>query len=679
MTTAPIPFDARRRAKHLFWAGYTIDQVAEVTDLNVNTIKSWRQREKWDEASPLERMEGVTEAQYCHLVMKPDKTGRDFKEIDLLGRRAEGFARIRRYQAPGGHEGDLNDKVANRNAGPRKKARKNHLTREQWRAVLDTFDAEMFDYQRGWGGARIDLLSTTANITRFILKSRQIGATFYFAREAIARLIETGNNQIFISASRAQANVFRQYIVDFVFNVTGVKLEGDPITLDLDDVAGPGGEAPKLYFLGTNYKTAQSYHGDVYIDECFWIHGFEQINDVASAMATHARYRITYFSTPSTRAHQAHRLWSGESYNQDRPKADRGNFKFTDDQLRAGVIGTDDIWRQRVTLLDAKAGGCELIDVDRQRKRYSVQAFDNLYMCEFIDDSDSMFPFTLLQRAMVESWDEWTDFEPYALRPFGDRPVWIGYDPAESAAGDDAAMVIVAPPETPTGKFRVLEKHRLQGKDFQAQAAFIIAQLDRYNVEYIGIDSTGAGSSVYKLVADRFINTRRIDYNVQVKTEMVHKAKNVFSNGRIEFDRGAADIAQSFMAIRAQLTNSQRQITYVASRAGDTGHADLAWAIMHALYNEPLDPSGAGTRKSRLRIFAHGNDNGIGGGGAGELAWHRAGRGYGWRRARQGDRVPLRRSGAGARSARVPLAPRGHAKRALLLSADPDVRPGARL
>lgn len=45
---------------------------------------------------------------------------------------------------------------------------------------------------------------------------------------------------------------------------------------------------------------------------------------------------------------------------------------------------------------------------------------------------------------MVDSWELWTkDFKPLATRPFGNKPVWVGYDPAES--GDSAGLVVVAP------------------------------------------------------------------------------------------------------------------------------------------------------------------------------------------------------------------------------------------
>lgn len=675
-----VPFDARRRAKHLYWAGYTLEQTADVLELAAATVRSWKARDAvagkdWDAASPLERMEGVTEAQYCLKVLKADKTGADYKEIDLLGRQAERFARVRRYQAPGGNEVDLNEKVAARNAGERKKKRPNHLDADQIAAVVAAFERGLFQYQLKWRGPKTELNGSTALATRFILKSRQIGATFYFAREAFVRALETGNNQIFISASRAQANIFRQYIIAFVAEVTGVKLEGDPITLDLEGVEGPMGEPPKLYFLGTNYRTAQGYHGDVYVDEAFWIYGFEQIDDVAAAMASHKRYRITYFSTPSTVAHQAYAMWSGERFNRERAKADRAVFDLSDDALRDGVLGPDGVWRQRVTLMDAEAGGCDLFDIDRLKLRYAPDVFDNLFMCQFVDDSQSMFPFQLMRSCMVDSWDKWDkDFDPYAIRPYRDGEVWVGYDPDESAAGDSAALVAIAAPVTPGAKFRVLEKWRFKGLDFAQQAAKILELRERYNVTFIGIDTTGVGAAVWQLVVAKFPTAKRYDYSVPLKTQMVLKAKSVMQAKRLEFDSGARDIAASFMAIRAELTKSQRQVTYVASRAGDTGHADLAWAIMHALANEPLDPSETSTRKTRVRTFQHGNGRDP----DGSLSQrrrrergrveHAAARSHRRGRSTETGRpgLPLRRRRGGARSARPNLLCRGTVQRAVV-------------
>jgi hypothetical protein len=375
-------------------------------------------------------------------------------------------------------------------------------------------------------------------------------------------------------------------------------------------------------------------------------------------MASQKRYRKTYFSTPSTLAHEAHAMWSGERFNRNRAKEQRVAIDTSHGALREGRLGGDGVWRQIVTLLDAEAKGCDLFDRAELELDYSPDEFANLFMCQFVDDSQSMFPFALMRRCMIDSWDAWAaDYDPYALRPYRDGEVWVGYDPQESANGDDAALVVIAAPKTATGKFRVIEKRRLKGLDFQGQADAILELLDKYNVTFIGIDTTGVGNGVHQLVAAKWPRATAFRYSVELKTQMVLKAKNVIGAGRLEFDAGATDIAASFMAIRAQLTGSQRQVTYVASRAGDTGHADLAWAIMHALYNEPLDPTVGGTRKSRMRISGHGRDEHAGDGGGRERADRRdvgrRGRDGQQRRRIAAERVPIRRSGARARPARL--------------------------
>ncbi|WP_445238313.1 phage terminase large subunit family protein, partial [Klebsiella pneumoniae] len=120
---------------------------------------------------------------------------------------------------------------------------------------------------------------------------------------------------------------------------------------------------------------------------------------------------------------------------------------------------------------------------------------------EFVDDLASVFPLSELQACMVDSWEVWTDFHALALRPFGWREVWIGYDPAKGTQnGDSAGCVVVAPPAVPGGKFRILERHQWRGMDFRAQADAIKKLTEQYNVTYIGIDSTGVGHGVYENV-----------------------------------------------------------------------------------------------------------------------------------------------------------------------------------
>lgn len=431
-TLTPADLDPRRQAMLLYFQGYRVARIAEMLGEKVATVHSWKKRDKWGDYGPLDQMQLTTAARYCQLIMKEQKEGKDFKEIDLLARQSERHARIGKFN-DGGNEADLNPNVANRNKGPRRQPEKNVFTDEQTEKLEEIFRNGMFEYQRHWWQAGVK------HRIRNLLKSRQIGATYFFAREALIDAITTGRNQIFLSASN-------------------------------------------------------------------------------------------------------------------------------------------------------------LFDLDQLRMEYSPDEYQNLLMCEFIDDLASVFPLSELQACMVDSWEVWSDFQALALRPFGWREVWIGYDPAKGTQnGDSAGCVVVAPPTVPGGRFRILERHQWRGMDFRAQADAIKKLTQQYNVTYIGIDSTGVGHGVYENVKAFFPAVREFVYNPNVKNALVLKAYDIISHRRLEFDAGHTDIAQSFMAIRRATTASGNRPTYEASRSEEASHADLAWATMHALFNEPLQGEAANT------------------------------------------------------------------------------------
>ncbi|QIL44662.1 terminase [Acidovorax sp. HDW3] len=585
---ADLPFDLpaldaaaglRRQARTLFWMGWRLSHIAQHLGVARGTLHGWSKAEKWSEASASVRVEGALESRLVTLVAKDAKSGGDFKEIDLLGRQLERLARIGKYEKTG-REVDLNPNIEARNAGPKKPRGKNALSEEHVEQLKSAFLDSLFKYQLQWW-------QHSWQRTRAILKSRQIGATWYFAREALIDALETGRNQIFLSASKAQAHIFKQYIAAFVHEVTGVELKGDPIVL-------PNGAT--LYFLGSNARTAQGYHGNFYFDEFFWTQDFERLNKVASGMAMHKKWRKTYFSTPSSIQHAAYGLWSGARMKRvTKVDMDVGHLR-----LAPGQLCEDKIWRHIVTIEDAQAGGCDLFDLDDLRMEYAPPEYDNLLMCGFVDDSHSVFPLAALQPCMVDSWELWSDFKPFSQRPFGFSPVWLGYDPSHT--GDSAALVLVAPPAKPGGLLRVLHFEQFKGADFEAQAKAIKAVCQRYNVAALTVDTTGIGQGVFQLVQQFYPAARGINYNVESKTMLVLKAQQVIQSKRLQFDAGAKELASSFMAIKRELTASGKSVTYAAGRSQETGHSDIAWACMNALSNEPLQ-TGTGLASAQGQSF----------------------------------------------------------------------------
>ncbi len=84
-----------------------------------------------------------------------------------------------------------------------------------------------------------------------------------------------------------------------------------------------------------------------------------------------------------------------------------------------------------------------------------------------------------------------------------------------------------------------------------------------------------------------------------MKSAMVPKAKDTIRRGCLEYDAGATNITQSFIAIRKTMTSSGRSATYEASRSEEASQADIEWSTMHALLNEPLSAS-SGTQSNSI-------------------------------------------------------------------------------
>lgn len=596
--------DDRRDARSLYWRGWKVQQIADDMQIAYSTVASWKKRDKWDSASSVQIIEDRIEARVAAYLDNPNISEGEMKRVDFMMRQLERCARIRKFTSKEGRESDLNPKIKARNddkAVAKRKSKVNQLTEAQIEQCRELFHEQNFPHQNKWW-------ETSLEVVRFILKSRQIGATWYFAREAFMRAMDTGNNQIFLSASKNQSLVFREYIIDFVLEATGVELKGNPLVINRVDDDGDPLPPVRFYFLATNFRTAQSYHGDVYIDECFWVGGFTDFDDAAQGMASQKQYRITYFSKPSTVNHPAYKKWDGSDYNSDRPKGEQSQIDISHKALKNGKRGADGIWRQIVTLDDAIEQGFDLIDRDMVEKRYSVEKFNNQFMCVFLDDTMSSFPFAIMSGCQVDSFFKWRDFKAAetkipGARPFGDKAVWIGVDP-NNQGRDDAAIAVLAAPEKTGGKIRLLEKIRFTGEDYAGQDKRVKEVAARYNVTDISVDTTGGmGKAVWELIKKWFPGVRRIDYSVSTKAALVLKAQNVMRSKRFEFDRAAIDVVQAFMAIHPSITPSGKQVTYTTSRIKGIGHGDIAWAIMHALSAEPMDSSDAGPKKATIKFL----------------------------------------------------------------------------
>ena len=580
---APANLEPRIAARQLYWQGWRITDIARHLGVNPNSVYSWKNRENWDGGTPMQRVNASAEIRLHALIKQPKKSDADYKEIKHLTDLINGYPNARKKDRQPENEPPPFDDYTiptidnppreikeKKQSKSNSKKEYNIFTDEQIIDLEKIFQEQMFDYQRHWYEQNVRF--------RNLLKSRQIGATFFFAREALVNALKTGKNKIFLSASRAQAFQFKQYQIDFA-QMVGVELRGDNIRLN---------NGATLYYLGTNSRTAQGRHGDLYVDEYFWIPDFKELTRVAKPMASQKQYRITYFSTPSSTSHPAYSFWTGEQFNEGREKSQHIQLDVSYSALKNGRLCEDGQWRQIVTLDDAERGGCNLFDHQQLLLENSPAEFRQLFMCEFVENGDSVFNFNDLQKCCVDSWTVWSDFyKPFAPKPVGDLPVWVGYDPSDT--GDAAALVAVLPPRHNGDKFRVLERHLLHGNDFQQQADFIRKMFERYNVRKIVIDKTGLGAAVFQLVQKFFPRATGVQYTLPEKALMINKMHSLMRNKRVEWELDCKDITAAFLNIRTFATASGRNITYASNRTKESSHSDVAWAALQVFYQEPLD------------------------------------------------------------------------------------------
>lgn len=563
----------RQRAKQLYWQGYPPAEIARLMGINQNTIYAWKKRDEWDETPPVQRVSQSMDARLIQLTDKKDKTGGDFKEIDLLTRQLK---KLSDGQPAGAGTGKKT----------RKRKLKNHFTEEQIVALREKILDSLSWHQRGWYEQR-------HHRNRMILKSRQIGATWYFAREALLDALRDDvkypyqRNQIFLSASRRQAHQFRGFIQKMAEEVDVELNGGDKIVLS---------NGAELHFLGTSAATAQSYTGNLKFDEFFWVSNFTNLRKVAGAMATLKGLTRTYFSTPSGETHEAYPFWTGDRWNEKRPKAQRKAFDVGWKTLNSGLLCPDKTWRQIVTLKDVIDHGWEYTDLEEIQDENSEDEFRNLYMCEFVRDGESAFNLNALIGCGVDGYDEWPDWKPFASRPMGNRPVWIGYDAnGSSGNGDSGAISVVVPPLVPGGKFRTVETEQVRGLEFEEQAKVIENFTFKYNVQHVGIDVTGGnGEAVYQIVKKFFPMAMPYTMSMTSKRALVLKMLQLIRAGRWEYDRSERALINAFNSVRKVKTPGGF-ITYDTDRSRGVSHGDLAWANMLAIINEPLgQESGSG-------------------------------------------------------------------------------------
>lgn len=268
------------KALELFLRQRKPPEIAEQVGVATRTVQKWITQFDWKKLRDDAPVELMLRQRIAYLMWVDHKLECQERELKMLleqhYKNQKSEERSRPSSSSGGENkrGRKSNKVKNDISG---------ITKE----MLDEYrEKTFFGYQKEIHEHK---QNDEINEIRFYLKSRQIGLTYYFAYEAFEDAVLNGDNQVFLSASRKQSEIFKNYIRKFALEIGDVDLKGK------DELQLSNGAT--LYFLSTNARTSQGFNGHVYFDEVFWIPKFGELDDYAGGMSIHDKYRTTYLST----------------------------------------------------------------------------------------------------------------------------------------------------------------------------------------------------------------------------------------------------------------------------------------------------------------------------------------------------------------------------------------------
>lgn len=573
--------DLKEAARLLWNKGFKPPEIKDYLglDCTLRAVQQWQDEWRKDDYAP-EQVIHVADARLIELINQPHKSALALKELDILTRLIETADTNRKTlqaKALRPAKSESSAERGNSRSGESKAKKKplnsiDHITPE----MFEAFEKTLFWHQTVSVAAAFD---ERLNLIRMILKPRQHGQTWVEAYIAFKRAVLLGHPHNFLSATLPQSFMFKAYINKIASEYFGCEpFQGSKkIVLKKD-----GKDWGSFEFISARVASAQSRPGHVIFDECAWVTKFADVDEVANAMATQNGYTVTYLTTPSTVLHDFFEYWNGERVNKYRAPHEKIAIDIRQsafEKMDGYRLDGDGVARFLYTVDRAIANGFTLVTLDKLRiKTPNPVVFDNIYRCQFIDDTSGVFTIKSLLRCMVSD-DAW---QPYDKR----KRVAVGYDPSSGSesSGDEAGMGYTELPDDTVAPFRLLEFNNFDSGTAKTHVDSFKEHKKLYNIKNLFTDTSGSGIYVWQHVKNEVPNATKVTYDVTTKTEMVMKMQDLVRDKRFLFHEDYKhEVIASFMSVKKGFTAGSKQITYYSSRSksanGGAKHGELFWTV----------------------------------------------------------------------------------------------------
>ncbi len=317
-------------------------------------------------------------------------------------------------------------------------------------AVSSEALARVLDPEYGLYGYQVEFLESEERF-RIILKARQIGFS-YVVGLAVLLGAMAGRPQIVVSASERQAQIILGYVRHHAARL---------------DVLPEDDKANKITVMGadivavsTNFRTAQGWPGDVWLDEFAWVRNQRMLWAAVIPSITAIGGRVTVFSTPFL---PGSLFWEIATNHKNRH---------------------DHWWRKTITIEDAIAQGMPLPGgLDELRLLFDSESWAMFYECQWAENGSALLSWELLHSLTTER----------IIRANFGR-LRGGVDVGR--INDRTAIALVGQEHEHAkwkDRYALIHHEMHKGLPFDAQKARIHEVDGRFDVESWKVDKTGLG------------------------------------------------------------------------------------------------------------------------------------------------------------------------------------------
>jgi phage FluMu gp28-like protein len=427
---------------------------------------------------------------------------------------------------------------------------------------------------------------------RWITKSRQVGFSFLFALEALARChLRKSHTAVFVSYNQDDAKekilVARQVYEDLPLGFQK-KLVVDSKTELAFESNGPKKRLSRI--ISAPSKAPRGKKGDIYLDELAHYLNDREVYRGSTALILRSRGQLTGASTPLGRRGVFWEIAKEELRRY--PHHSKMNVPwwlsrfFCRDLDRAAIEAPGLTTVERVERFGRP-------EIEEQFDSLSLEDFQQELECSFVDESYSFYPYDLILPCTNEDLRLARDATDV---PSPKGRLVAGFDVGRTRDHSELALF-----EEHNGELVCRMLRRYEQVPFAQQEGDLRLLLNILPIARLSIDRSGIGMNLAENLAAEFPQVVPENFTNASKEVYATDFKILLQRRQVVLPRDR-DLVGQIHSIKRRVLPSGR-VSFDAERTTRSGHADRFWAIALACQKER---GGGGRRRAEVRAFVVG-------------------------------------------------------------------------